>query len=423
MFYKFVAFVRKLIIIVTIITVASLLTVIVVNSLSEPTIVLGIGVLLALLIVFAVVAGIFYYELIKLATKVAEEKKHPITTVPENGLVIVVKGEDAVACLHNIDGKTVVYQPTGLLSTNRDNWKVVDKNSIPSGHIEFSMKRKKVRGFFFVGIFSDTRVYRFKIDKARWKENPANSTAPLKELIEHQDEEVWYLRSNPERRMVLTDLEIGDGTGNGVHIGLELILELIDPLVAVFERKGQFYNALDAVAEEVMAHIVLNMTTDQFMNVPQTKQAGASPKQLFDLDGPNGIKEKINSNPGIKQVGYRVLKVIYRGFQPNSAFDKYIEALNAKAQATHQKEALIELAEAEAERMRKLGQGNADALAPFMEAAKKAFGDNIDPDVVIQVWQTVTSVQQATSKDSKLTTFIPQGAVTGSLFGKGKKPK
>jgi hypothetical protein len=373
--------------------------------------------MMTLLIVLLIVgAGIFaYFQLINLADIVAKTVRWPIAYVPENESSIVTEGQDALLLLHNVDRYTAIYREIG---GDKTDWQMFETTpardprnptaapppiDIPPDTIEF--EKRKWRGFFFVGILPDQQILSLTIDAARWVEDPSQSSQPFRNLITHEQKQIWSLRQNPERRLVLPDLEIGDGKGTGVHIALELILDMQHPLYAAFNRQGQFYPIIDSVTEEVMSQKVLAMKTEDFLTTPKPK--------LFNFDQ---IRDELNANAGIIESGYGVLKVIFKGFQPNENFKQYQQSLLDLAKAVQQKQIAILQAQGKKEEAKLVGEGRGEGFAAFLNAAKAA-APNATHDELVRAWQTVTSTEAASSKDSKLNTFIPPGAV-GSLWGR-----
>jgi hypothetical protein len=328
----------------------------------------------------------------------AIEKSEPLTIVPENTFKMVVKGGDAFRCLLNMDG-FVLTQERG----SQNNWEVVVVND-PINVNYRKVIPWKFRGKYWSGIFPDIGVAEIEIDRADW-------ASPSSIEVVHAPKKVFEIRTQPERRINLKDLEIGDGNGAGVHLGIELLLMIKNPAKAVFERKGKFYGVIDAGTEQVFAQATLALKTDFFSKIAKsaTRKNG-----LSDLYPQTDILRDLNDNPFIQASGFKVVKFNVKGFEPNAGFTELLTAQRSVAVSEQAAKVKANEVEARAKEIRSLAKAKSDSLESWMETARK---HGVDPDVAAEVFRSAYAAEAFSNPNSPISTLFQEGASFGGIPG------
>jgi regulator of protease activity HflC (stomatin/prohibitin superfamily) len=330
--------------------------------------------------------------------KRAINKQRPFVIVEENTLVMMVKGGDAFRCLLNMD-RFVLTQQIG----SQNEWGIIGVNEpIPQ-----SFRRIlpwKFRGKYWGGIFPDITVEEISIDRADW----VNASSIE---VSHESKKVRGLRTQPERRINLKDLEIGDGNGAGVHLGIELLLRIKNPAKAVFERKGKFYQVIDAGAEQVFTAATLVRHTDDFSKVAKTANGT---KGLSDLYPQEEILEKLNSNGFIQASGFEVVKFSVKGFEPNTGFTQLLSAQRDVAISAEAARVKANQVKARASEITTLAEAKSESLKSWLATAKK---HGVDADVATKAFQSAYSAEAFTNPNSPVTVLVQDGATFGGLPG------
>lgn len=351
-----------------------------------------------LMVVILGVEAYLYVKLCSLIDRRATNKQRPFVIVEENTLVMMVKGGDAYRCLLNMDG-FVLTKRIG----SQNEWGIIGVNEPVPQNFERTLPWK-FRGKYWGGIFPDITVEEISIDRADWVN--ANSIE-----VSHEPKKVSGIRTQPERRINLKDLEIGDGNGAGVHLGIELLLRVKNPAKAVFERKGKFYQVIDAGTEQVFAAATLARKTDDFSKVAKT---ATGTKGLSDLYPQEEILNELNKNGFIQASGFEVVKFSVKGFEPNTGFAQLISAQRSVAVSEEEARVKANQVTARASEITTLAEAKSKSLESWLETAKK---HGVDADVATETFKSAYAAESFTNPNSPVTVLVQEGATFGGLPG------
>jgi hypothetical protein len=323
------------------------------------------------------------------------------TTVTEPELKIILAGEDPVDCISNVKDHTVVYKECG---SKKVDWTLIENKKLGAwilkGYSEF--KHESLFGYFFYGILANKSIKKETIDASRWVETGDNI---VRNSIEHKDKLISSLRAKTERRVVFKDLEIGGDSVYKIDNSFTAFIKLKKPLVAMFDRQGNFGQIIDDCIKETVTRQALKLTEKSLFRDDGTADDSKA-ELIFD---PKIILKEVRKSKNIKNSGYEVTGLIYHGFgfTPDSQVivNKKAEVIQAKYARKKQ----LEEAQANKKSRELEGKGRASAITDQIKAQTDL---GVDPNQAATEFARMVVAEAVSSESSKVRTFIERGAVS-----------
>jgi hypothetical protein len=266
-------------------------------------------------------------------------------------------------------------------------------------------KSRTVAGYFFYGILPSVTIAKTKIDAARWKGDPEKD---IRSAISHEEIEVSSLRARTERRVVFQNVEVGGGSTLKIDVGFTLLIKLVHPLVAMFDRRGNFGEIVDESLKEIVTRETLNLTDDDIFASSITKPI-FDPKKIFD--------ELCEPGNNMQNSGYYVTALIYHGFELSPGCEVFAEAKAQAKMAQFKRQAQLEQAEADKKSRELEGSGRASAMQSQITALVNL---GVTPDTAAHVFGRMITAEAVAGSASDIAMWIEQGA--GIQFAPGMIP-
>lgn len=370
------------------------------------------GFIIGLLIAGIIVTlGIIVYQGVTLVKNLAA-KNIFFTAVAEPEVKIILKGAAPDSCISNVKGYTMVYRENAS-TRQKEDWVLVSNKELEDEGTTGWLKDYKrfehfsFGGYFLYGILPNVSIASIKIDASSWVENPSD----IRSSISHKTIPISSLRAKTERKVVFKNVEIGGGSTLKIDVGFTVILILRNPLIAAFDRKGNFGEIIDAAVKETVTREALKLTDDNLF-----ASGGRTTGQIFD---PQLILDELRQ-PGnkIQNSGYQATALIYHGFDFTPDSQHFVDEKANVREAAFKRQERLEEAEAEKKTLELRGQGRASAITGQVSALT-ALG--VDPNVAAHIFGRVTVAEAVGGKDSDVTMFIEQGA--GVQFAPGMIPQ
>jgi hypothetical protein len=327
------------------------------------------------------------------------------TIVKEPEVKVILKGGKPFDCISNVSDHTMLFR---YHNGKKVDWTLVDNKDLKKVKFEkyHRFNHEAIGGYYFYGILPNISIASFDIDAARWVDEPAN----IRESISHAPITVTSLRAKTQRRVLFKDVEVGGESTLKIDVTFTVIMELEKPLVAGFDRKGDFAEIVDASLKEIVVREALTLTDDDLF-----ASSGAVKKYIFD---PKALLTELGlRGNNMRNSGYKAVALIYHGydFTPDS-----MPIVQKKAEAK----------EAEYQREQQRQKSLADKLSRELEGAGRASAINdqlraqvdlgVNPDVAAHNFARMIVAEAIGGKDSDVAMFIEQGA--GIQFAPGMIP-
>lgn len=323
------------------------------------------------------------------------------TEVLEPEIKIILQGGIPVDCIANVKGYSMIY--TKNLDKKED-WTLVKNSDLTKP--EFAMykifEHQPLGGYFFYGILPNRSIATAKIDAARLVENPTDIGSSLI----HKPKDIDSLRAKTERRVVFNNVEIGGGSTLKINLGFTVVIELVHPLVAMFERRGNFGEMVDEALGEIITREALKLTDDNLF-----ASNGGVKTQIFD---PQEILIELRTiNNNIHNSGYCATAVIYHGFDFTADSKGFVEEKAKVREAMFKRQERLQEAEADKKTLELRGEGRASAIHDQIKAQTKL---GVNPDLAATEFARMVVAEAVSADASSVRTFIERGAVSIPLI-------
>ena len=359
-----------------------------------------------LIVIFNIaIVGFGVYLIVKLLKNLASRDLF-FTRVNEPEVKVILRGGIPVDCIANVKGHTMIYYNN---AGKKEDWILVQNEELSDSWLASYSKfeHESIGGYFLYGILPNKSIAKTKINASRWKDEPEG----IRDSLSYEPIEVTSLRAKTERRVVYKDVEIGGGSTLKIDVGFTVIITLVKPLVAMFDRRGNFGEMVDEALEEIIIREALKLTDENLF-----ASATGTSTQIFD---PKTILAELRERDNnIRNSGYYAVGLIYHGFDFTPDSKAFVEEKAKVREAVFKRAEKLQEAEADKKTLELRGQGRASALRDQISALKDL---GVDPDVAAHVFGRMTVAEAIGSKDSDVSMFIEQGA--GLQFAPGMMPQ
>ncbi len=342
------------------------------------------------------------------------------TIVKEPEVKVILKGGKPFDCICNVSDHTMLFR---YHDGKKVDWTLVDNKDLKKVKYKkyHRFNHEAIGGYYFYGILPNISIASFDIDAARWVDEPTN----IRESISHELLTVTSLRAKTQRRVLFKDIEIGGDSTLKIDVAFTVIIELEKPLVAGFDRKGNFAEIVDASLKEIVVRKALELTDDDLFatNKPAPSPTHGTPSPTTKVqrdmifDPKELLKELCTKGSNMQNSGYKAVALIYNGFDftPDSKpiVDKKAEAKEAEYQRAKQ----LQEAEANKKSRQLEGEGRASAINSQLAALRN---HGVNPDVAAHNFARMIVAEAVASDSSDITMWIEQGA--GIQFAPGMIP-
>ncbi len=327
------------------------------------------------------------------------------TTVTEPEIKIILAGEDPVNCISNVKDHTVVYRKCG---GEKADWTLVENKKLKAWALKGYSKfyHRSFFGYFFYGVLANRSIKNETIDASRWVETVSNNVRNpnVRNSIVHVEKRIWSLRAKTERRIVFIDLEIGGDSVYKIDNSFTAFIKLKKPLVAMFDRQGNFGQIIDDCIKEIVTREALKLTEKDLFRADGTTDESRA-KLIFD---PKNILKEIRASKNIKNSGYEVTGLIYHGFGFTPDSQAIVDKKAGVIKAIYARKEQLENAKANKKSQELEGKGKASAITDQIKAQKDL---GVDPNHAATELARMVVAQAISGESSKVTTFIERGAV------------
>ena len=309
-------------------------------------------ILITLWLFTGAIGAYAFFAAIKLLKNLAQQDRF-FTEVKEPEIKIILSGGIPSDCIVNVSGHTMVYFDN---DGKKEDWILVSNEELKEekdsgwlvGYKTFN--HEPLGGYYFFGFLPNVSIAKTKIDAARWNDEPKD----IRSSLRHEPISISSLRAKTERRVVFKDVEIGGDSTLKIDIGFTVITTLDKPLVAGFDRQGNFGEMIDEALAEIIAREALKLTDDDLF---------ASKGKSVEIFDPSTILGELTRNGNnIRNSGYKATALIYHGFDFSPDSKPFVESKARVREAEFSRLEQLKQAEADKATLTLRGEGRASAF-------------------------------------------------------------
>ncbi len=306
-----------------------------------------------------------------------------LTTVEEGSMKFVVKGEDYVRTLLNVQDHHLD-----------------EKGKIEPGKPRQSFSLVRRLGFHWISWFWPfQKLHTFNLVTGNLLSEKVRQEKPIKQWVEEKDHPTDRLDLKIRSYVVVGNLELQDRFN--VDLLTFVLIEIVDPRLAIFVYKANFVKILNSAILSGYVDKAKSMTYEEFIKKAKGRGSSFANAVCKYVNEGGNSPDKMSLE---ERYGVRLIETFVYDFQLSEEEEEAVVASKAKEIARLKAEATVETAKGNAEARRIEAEAKAKEFGVAIEALK---AQGVDPNLAMDGYTTIRSTEAGAGQQ----TWVQRGAV------------